>query len=57
MATFRETREALMIAHSDGVINDEEFIILYGLNTSKNLDFPYWKHAPFDLGTMTDAEC
>ena len=38
-------------------LTDEEFAVLYDLNTSKNLDFPYWKYESFDLDTFTDAEC
>ena len=44
MATFRETRNTLLIAHADGVISDEEMALLYDVNRSKNLDFPFWKY-------------
>ena len=27
------------------------------LNTSKNLDFPYWRYERFDLNDISDAEC
>ena len=56
MATFRETREALLLAHDLRAINDAEFVLLYDLNTSKNLDYPYWKYPAFDLDTVADAE-
>ena len=56
MATFRKTREAIMIAHAGGVINKEEFVVLYNLNTSKNLDFPYGSTNHF-IWTISDAEC
>ena len=38
MATFREAREALLLAHDENIITAEEYFLL---NTSKNLDFPY----------------
>ena len=60
MATFREAREALMIAYQDGSIDDTEFALLYDLrhlNSSENLEFPYWKYGRFDLDSMTDDEC
>ena len=41
MATFREAREALLLAHDENVITVEEYFLLNDLNTSKNLDFPY----------------
>ena len=57
MATFREAREALMFAYQDGSIDDTEFALLYDLNSSQNLEFPYWKYGRFDLDSMTDDEC
>lgn len=29
MAGLRETREMLLLAHADGLVDDEEFILLY----------------------------
>ena len=56
MATFREAREALLLAYQDGSIDDTEFALLYDLNSSENLEFPYWKYGRFDLDSMTDDE-
>ena len=41
----------------DGVISEEEFVLLYGENRSKNLDLPYDEYARFDLDEMEDSEC
>ena len=30
---------------------------LYDINTSKNLDFPFWNYRKFDLDEVDDAEC
>ena len=38
-------------------MNDEEFPLLYNVNTSKNPDLPYWKHDRFDLDELSDDEC
>ena len=57
MATFRDARDALLIANDMKLIDDEDLLLLYDVNTSKNLDIPYWKYAKFDLDTLTDAEC
>ena len=35
---FREIRDASLHAHSGNVIDDEEFVLLFYLNTSKNLN-------------------
>ena len=57
MASFRETREALLLAYDEDLINDEEFVLLYNLNTSKNLDYPFWNYSRFDLDDWNDNEC
>ena len=57
MASLRETREALLLAHDQGIVDDEEFVLLFDLNKSKNPVYPYWKYNGFDLDSMTDAEC
>ena len=41
MPNFRQTRETLLHAHSDNVIDDEEFVLLFDLNNSKNSDIEY----------------
>ena len=56
MPKFREAREALLFAYIDGLIDDEEFCLLYGMNTSRNPDFEYWNYDPFELDSITDAE-
>ena len=40
MSSLRDFRSALLASHSTNLINDEEFLMLYDHNTSKNLDFP-----------------
>ena len=54
MPNFRETREALLHVHSDNVIDDEEFALLFDLSTSKNRDIEYWKYHTFDLNSYDD---
>jgi len=39
------------------MIDDEEFIILNDVNSSRNPDFPYWQYEPFDLDCLSDGEC
>ena len=53
---FRKTWEALLHAHSDNVIDDEEFVLLFDLNTSKNPDIEYWKYHTFDLNSYGDDD-
>ena len=57
MTTLREIRELLVDSYMSGVLSDEEFVVLYDENRSKNLDFPYDEYGRFDLDKMTDSEC
>ena len=53
---FKNVRNLLLINHNDGFINDDEFVVLYDLYASKNLDFPYDSYAPFDLEELDKSE-
>ena len=37
---FKDLRNSLIISYDDGFIDDEEFVLLYDLYSSKDLDFP-----------------
>ena len=57
MATFREAREALLLANDLNLIDEEELLLLYDVNTSRNLEIMYWKYDKFDLDSLSDNEC
>ena len=57
MLKFRDNRELVLHAYQSNFISDEEFVLLYDINSSKNCDIPYWKYDSFDLDKMTDDEC
>ena len=57
MSSLRAVRNQLLISHNKGVISDEEFLLLYDLNKSKNLDFPYDSYACFDFDVLEDNNC
>ena len=54
--SFHELREALVCAFSDGVINEEEFLILYEEYESTNLNFPHWEYEPFSIDNFDISE-
>ena len=56
MASFREARNLLTAALFDDLISEDEYLLLYDLNRSKNLDFPYDEFI-FDLDEMENSEC
>ena len=57
IGTLRGARELLFHSHSNNIINDEEFLLLYDVDRSENPDFPYWKFPEFDLDKQSDDEC
>jgi len=57
MATFKETRELLLLSNSEGLISNEEFVLLYEVNQSDNLDITYDSYEKFDLDSLTEDEC
>ena len=54
MSNFRGTRETLLHAHFNNVIDDEEFAFLFYLNSSKIPDINYWKYHTFDVNVNGD---
>ena len=58
MASFqRNMRDLLAVACFEDIIDEDEFILLYDLNSSKNVDFPYDDYGRFDFEEMDDLEC
>ena len=56
MASLRQTREALLLSHAIEVIDQDEFLLLYDVNKSKNPGYPYWNYDAFALDSTTDDE-
>ena len=52
-----QVRECLLMSQALGILDDEEFVCLYDINSTKNSDFPYWRYEHFDLENMHDDEC
>jgi hypothetical protein len=55
--SFKKARGQLLIAFDDKTISEEEFLLLYDVNSSKNLDLPYEQYSRFKLDDMEDDEC
>ncbi|XP_031570409.1 uncharacterized protein LOC116304769 [Actinia tenebrosa] len=47
----------LLLSLQNGWISEEEFLILYEANTSKNLPFPHGNYSRFELENIDEAEC
>jgi hypothetical protein len=57
MTSFKTVREAIVLAYDNGLVNDEEFVLLYDAFTSENLPFPYYKYPEFSLEEKDEYEC
>ena len=55
MASLRQTREAFLLSHAIEVIDEEEFLLLYDVNKSKNPGYPHLRRLFLD--SMTEDEC
>ena len=55
-ASFHETRFQLLNAFSENLINEQEFLLLEDINTSKNKEFPYYNFDYFELDEFSDDE-
>ena len=47
----------LLLSHYEVIIDDEEFLLLYDLNKSNNLDLPYDSYESFDFDVLEKDEC
>ena len=57
MASFSKARDELLIAYDEGTIDDDEFVLLWEQNISKNPCFPYQDYENFDIETIDPVEC
>ena len=48
MPSLKMAINHLLISHYKGIVDDEEFLLLYDINTSPNLDLPYDLYERFD---------
>ena len=47
MMSLKEVRNQLLVRHNNGVINDEELLLLYDVNSSDNVDLLYNSYPMF----------
>ena len=55
MGGLREARNSLSSAVNENIIDDEEFLLLYDVNKSRD-DNPYWSYDSFNLDNLDDSE-
>lgn len=57
MSSFRDARDLILLSYDEGILSDNEFLLLFNSYQSNNLDFPYDSYAEFDLDEMEEDEC
>ena len=55
MSFFKDARNPLPQSYNDGIIDDDEFILLYQGNFLKNPECPYEYNERFGLDAMDDT--
>ena len=55
--SFKDVRNALVIAYADGLLNDDEIFFLYNYYQPVNPSIPYWNFDPFCLDVFDSCEC
>ena len=52
ITSFKDARNLLLESYNDGIIDEDEFILLYEGNFLKNPEFPYKYNERFGLDAM-----
>ena len=57
MASFKETRNLVLECYVDGIIDEDDFMLLYDINQSKNPEFPRENYELFNFDALAPVEC
>ena len=57
MTSLKDARDLLLLSFGQGLIDEADFLILYDINSSGNLSYPYKKYGRFHLEEKDSAEC
>ena len=57
MPFLRDVRNSLRIAHEQGLLSDEELLLLLEENSSKNPEFSYEKYARLSKESRNPSAC
>ena len=57
MPRLKNVRNSLLIAHNNSLLSDEELLLLFDENSSKNPQFNDEKYERFDIDDIEEAEC
>ncbi len=57
MASFESVRNLLFVGFDHGLLDEEEFLLMYEAYTSENPAYPYKDYSRFHLELKDDVEC
>ena len=57
MSYLRDVRNSHLMAHDQGLVSDEELLLLLKANSSKNPEFLYEKYTRFSIESSEEPEC
>ena len=57
MGSLKQARGLALECYVYGLIDEEEYMLLYDINQSKNLDFSHDNYERFKFDDMDSAEC
>ena len=57
MASFESVRNLLFLGFDHGLLDEEEFLLMYEAYSSENPTYPYKDYLRFDLELKDDVEC
>ena len=57
MASFKKTRNLVLECYGDGIIDEDDFMLLYDINQSKNPEFPHENYELFNFDALDPVEC
>ena len=57
MASFESVRNLLFLGFDHGLLDEEEFLLMYEAYSSENPTYPYKDYSRFDLELKDDVEC
>ena len=57
MASFKSVRDLLLIGFDEGLLYEEEFLLLYQQYTYLNAEYLYTSYPAFDLELKDEVEC
>ena len=55
--SFQKVRDELIYCFADGILDEEEFVLLYDAYKSTNSIYPYWEYEEFSLDSLSSDEC